>query len=472
MDASSVSPSRDLRILEHLLTGVAEGERSAVEDVLFDSVTQLPTVHLLLKQIHSTLHERSQVGLLSLHVSPFVKLEEMFGWKTFDEVLRTIAEQLLEIKRDCLRESDSVAEISMSGSNFVFVLSPPRYNRFIYYADLDRLRQRIQSLLREKLAARFPPEVCSQFGAFVGCVVINHDPGTPIERLILRGLDAAYTDAFQERERELQERGAALQRVIAERLISTVYQPIVDLQEQRIAGYEAFTRGPPGDLASPEYLFKLAYQAKLLWQLERLCREEAVARISELPSGVLLFLNVDPESLLDPELSRWSRSHGLDGRVVLEVTERAGVGDYILFRRMLELIRSLGLQLAIDDVGSAYSGLRMIAEVRPNFIKVDMGLTRGVEDDLVRQELVGAIGAFAQRLGSPLIAEGVETREELDALRAMGVRYVQGYLLARPGPGFAAVDFDLVGPRQASSGGSESRKGTRRPKTAPRRTRG
>ncbi len=468
MYRTTETPSRELRIVEHLLTGPEAGPRSPVEDALFDPVTQLPTLHLLLKQIRSTLSERSQVGVLSLHVSPFVKLEELFGWETFDAVLRTIAEMLQEIKKECLRESDSVAELSMVGGNFVFVLSPPRYNQSVKYDDLDKLRQRIQALLRAKLAERFPAEVCAQFGAFVGCVVINHDPATSIDRLILRGLDAAYTDAFQERERELQNRRQGLERVIAGRTISTVYQPIVDIQEQRILGYEAFTRGPPGDFANPEYLFKLAYQTRLLWQLERLCRAKAVARIGDLPRDCLLFLNVDPESLLDPELSEWSRAENLAGRVVLEVTERAGVDDYILFRRSLDLIQSLGLRVAIDDVGSAYSGLRVIAEARPHFIKVDMGLTRGLHDDVVRQQLVGAIGAFAERVGSPLIAEGVETIEELEALRSMGVRYVQGYLLGRPAAEFAQVDFDVL--RPASPGKARSGKRARRAGTAPRRS--
>jgi GGDEF domain-containing protein len=345
------TPSRELRIVEHLLTGAEAGQRSPAEDALVDPVTQLPTLHLLLKQIRSTLDERSQVGVLSLHVSPFVKLEELFGWETFDAVLRTITEMLGEIKSECLRESDSLAELSMAGSNFVFVLSPPRYNRSVSYEDLDKLRRRIQATLRAKLAERFPAEVCAQFGAFVGCVVINRDPSTSIDRLILRGLDAAYSDAFQERERELQERRQGLERLITGRTITTVYQPIVDIQEQRVLGYEAFTRGPPGDFANPEYLFKLAYETKLLWQLERLCRSKAVARMADLPRNCLLFLNVDPESLLDPELGEWSRAENLSGRVVLEVTERAGIDDYILFRRSLDLIQHLGLRVAIDDGG-------------------------------------------------------------------------------------------------------------------------
>lgn len=443
-EPESTLPGRDFQILEQLLVGTADEQRAEVEGVLFDPVTHLPTVHLLLKQIHATLQERGQVGILTLHVSPYVKIEELFGWDTFDELLRAVAEFLQEVKHDSLREGDFVGELSMSGGSFVFVLSPPRYNPFVQYDDLDRMRNRIRQQLLDKLEERFPEELVRQFGCFVGCVVVNHEPNVPVGRLIMRALDAAYTDAFQEREREFQDRKAGLLQIIAGRQIRSVYQPIIDLAEQWILGYEAFSRAPEGPFANPSYLFTIASEMKVLWQLERLCREQAVARLPELEPDQLLFINVEPESIFDPELRRWSREAGLEGRVVLEVTERSGVEEYILFRRVLDVIRSVGLRVAVDDVGSAYSGLRMIAETQPDFIKLDMGLTRGMRDETVRRELVSTIADFSTRVGTPLIVEGVEEPADLEVLRTIGVRYVQGYLFARPAPHFAQVDLSQV----------------------------
>lgn len=438
---SERAADRSLRMLSGLLEGADEQSRAAVEEVLFDPVTQLPTLHLLLRQIHSTLQSRNQVGLLTIHVSPYVKVEELFGWEMFDEVLRTVADLLEDIKKETLREADILAELSMSGNSFVFVLSPPRYNRFVRYEELDRLRRRIAVSLEEKITSSFPPELAVNFGAFIGCVVLNHEPDVPVSRLIIRGLDAAYTDAFQEREEELRQRKAALSRIIHERLVYTVFQPIVDLEEERVLGYEAFSRGPKGEFQNPDYLFRMAYQTNLLWQLERICRDQAISRIADVPEGKLLFLNVDPDSILDPQLSRWSTQEHIGPRIVLEITERVGIADYVLFRRVLNLIHSMGLRFAIDDLGSAYSGLRMVAEVRPHYIKLDMDIARNVNEDHVKRELIRTIARFSRAIETPLIVEGVETQAELDTLREIGIRYAQGFLFGSPDAKFGGVDF-------------------------------
>ncbi|MGD2135032.1 MAG: EAL domain-containing protein [Gemmatimonadales bacterium] len=423
---------RDLRILEHLLVGEGAERVERVGDVVFDSVTHLPTLQLLLKEIHEFLEEREQVGLLTVHVSPYAKLEELFGWTTFDEVLHAIAEELAEIKTDHLRQDDAFAELSMSGNSFVIVLSPPRYNRYVRYAELDRLRARVYKALDVKLAQRFPPEVTSKLGCFIGCAVVNKEPGVGLQRLIFRAVDQAYNDAFQEQERALARRADDIRRIIDERLVTAVVQPIVDLSDQRTLGFEAFARGPEGDYHSPAYLLKVAYDVDLLWQLERVCRERALEMIHALASDVLLFVNIDPDSVFDPELDKLFGDRALAERVVLEVTERAGIRDYGLFRRALERIRGLGLRVAIDDVGSAYAGLRLIKEVEPDLIKLDAQFMQGALSDVVARELMAAVLEFSRRTEIPAVVEGVETQQQLALLRELGARYAQGYLFGRP----------------------------------------
>jgi EAL domain-containing protein (putative c-di-GMP-specific phosphodiesterase class I) len=344
------------------------------------------------------------------------------------------------VKRECLRERDFLAEISVSGTSFVLVLSAPRSTRPVDYAMLSVMRERVRRELLERIAARFPPEVSGQFECSIGCVVINAIGSVPVNRLILRGLDAAYGDAYGERDRALQERRAALEDIIGHRLISTVYQPIVDLVEERVLGYEAFARGPAGELENPEYLFELAAQTKLVWQLERLCREAAATGLAMLSGDELLFLNIDAESIFDPNLGWRAALEGFGGRVVLELTERAAISDFRLFQRVLDQVRQVGLQFAIDDVGSAHSSLRLIAEARPNFIKLDMAITRGLHLDDIRRELVRLLLHLAESIGSRLIVEGVETAQDLQALREIGVRYVQGFLFGKPQPQLAPLD--------------------------------
>ncbi|MBI2536986.1 MAG: EAL domain-containing protein [Gemmatimonadetes bacterium] len=433
---------RGFRILAGILDDAA---RQEVEGVLFDQVTQLPTLQLLLTRIRSTLESRNQVGLVALLINPSVRLEELFGWATYEQVVRTVSAALQEIKAESLRRDDTMAELSMSGNSFVFVLSPPRYQASVLYDDLARLRDRIDQQLRARLKAEFPPEVVAKFTSSVGCSIVNREPDVPFQRLVLRALDEAYGDAFRQRDRELAERVAKLTRVIEEGELHTVYQPIADIRDGAVLGYEACTRGPPGELQDPSYLFKLAYEAQLLWKLERVCRELALERAVGLPEGCLLFLNTDPDTIFDPELTRSPALRSLAGRVVLEITERAAISDYALFRRAVEVIRSLGLRFAIDDVGSAYSGLRLIAEIRPDFVKLDMALAHNLPESVVQRDLVRTVAQIAESLNAPLIIEGVERREQLDALQELGIRFAQGFLIGLPQPGMVPVDFARLG---------------------------
>jgi EAL domain-containing protein (putative c-di-GMP-specific phosphodiesterase class I) len=178
-----------------------------------------------------------------------------------------------------------------------------------------------------------------------------------------------------------------------------------------------------------------------VWQLERLCRDAAAGQLRRLPQGELLFLNIDAESIFDPSLGWRAAVEGFGGRVVLELTERAAISDFRMFQRVMEQIRQLGMHFAIDDVGSAYSGLRLIAEARPNFIKLDMAITRGAHLDEIRRELVHMMLRLSQRISSQLIVEGVETVEDLRVLREIGVRYAQGFLFGTPASGLNPPDI-------------------------------
>jgi len=431
---ASASAERDLRVLGQLLEGDATQPGWYEQRVLVEPTTGLPTLQLMLVRIERELSSRSQVALMTVLISPVVRIEQLFGWKTFDDISRSIAEVLGEVKQECLREQDFLAEISASGTSFVLVLSGPRYGSPLTYDTLAAIRERLRTELVTRIRARFPAEVARHFDCSIGCTIINADSAVPISRLILRGLDGAYEDAHGERDQLLERRRAALADIIARKRVTTVFQPIVDVYEERVIGYEACARGPSGEYENPAFLFEVAARTGLVWQLDRLCRDAAAAELPRLGPGELLFLNIDAESIFDPDLGWRAAVEGFGGRVVLELTERAAIRDFPLFQRVLGQVRDLGMQFAIDDVGSAYSGLRLIAESRPNYVKLDMGITRGLDLDDIRRELVRMLLHLADRIGSTLIVEGVETAEELKALQEIGVRYIQGFLLGTPKP--------------------------------------
>jgi EAL domain-containing protein (putative c-di-GMP-specific phosphodiesterase class I) len=209
--------------------------------------------------------------------------------------------------------------------------------------------------------------------------------------------------------------------------------------DRRVIGFEALTRVGSGRFENIEMLFKAAEANDALWSLERLCRRKALESVPRIAGDQLLFLNIEPDSIHDPQLTgppflgALADAGLVPQQVVLELTEHSAVKDFVAFRQTLERFRSLGFRLAMDDVGSGYSGLQAIAEIAPDFIKADMNLVRGLHTSPIKRELIDTIRRFSDSTGITLVAEGVESPEELAALVAVGVRCAQGFLFARPG---------------------------------------
>lgn len=232
-----------------------------------------------------------------------------------------------------------------------------------------------------------------------------------------------------------------LERLLENQALRSVYQPIVDIRERRPLGYEALSRPMDSDVFSgPLPLFEFAERAGKDYALDRLARERAISGSAGLAKEQKLFLNLSPRIIDAPQFAPWKtlallESHGLTpDQVVFEITERSSIRDFGSVQRVLAHYRSQGYKIAIDDVGAGYSSLLSIVELRPDFIKVDRSIVSGLHADTFKEHMLGTLVEAAGRMGIGLIAEGVETQQELDKLVSMGVPYAQGYLLGRPGP--------------------------------------
>ncbi len=231
-----------------------------------------------------------------------------------------------------------------------------------------------------------------------------------------------------------------LAQIIADGGIRTLLQPIVCLRTARVIGFEALSRGPAGGcLENPVALFDFAEASGFLVALERLCRTKALqAKKALIPPGTILSLNIDPRVIVDPQfrsgITRLLLIH-LDidpGDIVLEITERAAIDDFRTFLAALQHYRQQGFRIAIDDVGAGYASLRTVIETRPHLLKIDASLVRGAAEDPLRREVLTALAGFSHRIGTKVVAEGVETAEDLDLLCRLDIDYAQGYFLARP----------------------------------------
>ncbi|QXH48230.1 GGDEF domain-containing protein [Pseudomonas xanthosomatis] len=232
---------------------------------------------------------------------------------------------------------------------------------------------------------------------------------------------------------------SALSAILAQRSVHSLFQPIVCLRERRILGYEALSRGPSNSpLHSPLNLFAIARQAGRLSELEVLCRETACRRFSEQGLAGKLFLNVSPESLLEPQhpsgrTLKMLEQVGLSpSQVVIELTEQTPTEDFQLLFNALHHYRDMGFSIALDDLGAGYSSLRLWSELRPDYVKIDRHFIDGIHLDPLKREFVGSILQIARASRAQVIAEGIELSEELTVLSEMGVDLVQGYLLGRP----------------------------------------
>jgi EAL domain-containing protein (putative c-di-GMP-specific phosphodiesterase class I)/ActR/RegA family two-component response regulator len=220
------------------------------------------------------------------------------------------------------------------------------------------------------------------------------------------------------------------------------YQPIVHWSSRSVFAYEALVRNEEPSLRSPDALFETAEKLDRLLVLGRAVRK-SVAETIERTDVSCMFVNLHPRDLQDPEiLDPRAPLSRVANRVVLEMTERASLDEIPDLRATLASLRRLGYRIAVDDLGSGYAGLVWFAQLEPDVVKLEMALTRSIHNEPTKQKLVETMARLCGELGILVIAEGVETAPERDALATTGCDLMQGYHFAKPGAPFPSVSFD------------------------------
>jgi PAS domain S-box-containing protein len=243
--------------------------------------------------------------------------------------------------------------------------------------------------------------------------------------LLSPGLEARYRE---------DDARASVQAILDTAAFIPFFQPIVDLHSGAVVGYEALSRFADG--IPPDAVFALAVRAGLGIELETATLGAALEAAANVPPEAYLSLNISPGLLRSGTLR--ALLGGRERGIVLEITEHVVIEDYPALRRELAALGP-NVRLAVDDAGAGYASLRHILELAPDFVKLDIGLIRGIDSDPARQALIAGMGYFALKRKIGLVAEGIETAAELKALRGLGIGYGQGYLFGRPqdgrGPG-------------------------------------
>ena len=254
--------------------------------------------------------------------------------------------------------------------------------------------------------------------------------------------------------RQMDKLKEALDYIISNKQIKTVFQPVISLRDGSVLGHEALSRITcESEIQSPDMLFALAGKYNRLWDLELLCRTKALeaAYISmDPPYSKKLFLNVNPNIMHDETFKKGFTKSFLKQyditphNVIFEITERNIITDMNGFKATIDHYKGQDYKIAIDDAGAGYSGLNFISDVNPNYIKLDMKLIRNVNKDSLRYALVKGLVEFSKISNVLLVAEGIETYEEMETLVNLGVQYGQGYFIQKPDERIREISLEVL----------------------------
>jgi EAL domain-containing protein (putative c-di-GMP-specific phosphodiesterase class I) len=397
------------------------------------------TYHEHLPVLTDELIKNRSLSLILLDISPFSVIEEQYGIHTYTLVRQQLFAVLAEQSGKDYRKEDILTLEEPEGLRILLFLSAPRNAQAVSYESLKSLRVRLMSALIPKLLRtalpylKVPPHI--PIGFAMGIYNPLMDPHHIILRIIREALEQARWQLNSEKVESLH----TLRELIINEEVVTLYQPIVDLRVEKPIGYEALARSNRGvGFKSPDELFDAAIQHRLLVELDRVCRKKALLSSTRLPAGSKVFINTLPATIRDPEfhgkhlIELLERANITPDRIVIEITEKLVINNLSLFQDAMTYFTDLGMSLAVDDVGSGYSGLETIGKLKPSYLKVDMSLVKGVHASMINREMLKAIISLSRGIGAKVIAEGIEMPEELKTLQTIGIDYGQGYLLGRP----------------------------------------
>ncbi|HXG59225.1 MAG TPA: EAL domain-containing protein [Thermoanaerobaculia bacterium] len=424
-----------------------EGARSALENLLLDRASGLPTVPMVLDRVKEILIEQGEVGVVFVDIEQFEEIEAEYGWAFFDEFLRRAGDIVAAEARERFRNA-IVAAQRVGGSSF-FVFFETLGEETSHEGTLDFAANELREKLVDAMRDRFPAMQQEQIGFFVGAARIDYRPQIRLERQVYHGMQVAadaVRDAEQQRKKQLTRE---IRDIIRRKRVTTLFQPIVRASDSSVFGYEILTRGPSNSsFRNSDMLFAFARETRLAWALEAIALEEALRRLREVEM-------LDRKFLLNLEAEMFGRSefriHEMvsffsehRGHFVLEITERAAIDDYATFRRRVDEFREQDIEVAIDDAGSGYASLEAIAALAPDYLKITKGLVSTLAAEPIKQDLVRMLVELAAKIGAKTIAEGIETRSEYEWCRDLGIDLLQGYYLSYPREQLRAGDQEVA----------------------------
>lgn len=404
-----------------------------LRELFYDPTTDVPTLAVVVDELRRMVETGAALQVYCIEIEPLFRLGERDLWENFDSLRREFVRGLRVMVAPVLG-NDVIISTSHSGANDFYCFARETEqptNTAAVVRDLERIAR---TSLR---AIKADPNITEEVMIFAGGS-ITQPQQVFAPRILYNAVREAKDTAERRETRYYHSMRERLVRAIHDRLIGTVFQPIVNLTTRELIGYEALSRGPGGtELENPEVMFELARDFDLVWELEVLCIENVLPWLNDVCARGYLFFNLEShfiQQLQQRGMDVFDAFFQCNRNVVIEVTERSAIRDYRTFRRTLHDLKKLGFKIAIDDCGSGYATLESIAELQPDYLKVGHSLFHGVEKDPIRRRLVDLVARAAETIGAHTIAEAIETEEQLAVCRELGINEGQGYLFAAPAP--------------------------------------
>jgi diguanylate cyclase (GGDEF)-like protein len=401
-----------------------------------------PSYHERIYSIVESLERERAIGCLYIDLTRLRRVELEYGVARHTEIITRVGRMLMEVRADIARGMTDTLCRADDGDAFVTFI-PAAKSGNSEQSELEAVSQRVQEQIDGALAREIFDLIHDHPRIAVGYARVLHNPMMRAERLVTRLVEDAKESAGLMRRRQRQRDKDLLQELILGEGLTPVYQPIVHLGSGEIFGFEALTRGPRrSPLEAPLALFSVADEVGLTFELDRACFRGALRGAVGLEPIHRLFVNLLPLSIYDTSFVESEVTQLLEAanltpaNVVFEITERLAIENFSSFRRALGVYTDMGFGVAIDDVGTKHSNLEAVMALRPHFVKLSDVLTRGAAKSTVKREMLRSLGRIAEAIDAVMVAEGIETPDDLVVLKELGVRYGQGYFLARPGAPF------------------------------------
>lgn len=399
----------------------------------------LPPLHDHINEIARRVACRACVGVIVVDATNLGAWERQYGAALFMQLMSKLAQATERMKGSAIRTDDIVCIDASGGETILIFLGSPRAGDDGPSIDFESIVARVKRQLFEPFQSiQLWYHTALEMVCTGSALLIRNDSVDP-RREIYRAIRHARIDA-QVGHREIQrQRHRVVGHMIAQRKIRTLYQPIVDLRSRETVGFEALSRAEQSDAEKlGVHLFVAAAKADLDGELDQTCRSLSMARRPGLSTSRRLFVNCLPSTFYEPMrdleliLAEWEADGLVPDQLVFEITENI---THDQLRRILPSVRQLqarGFQFAIDDVGTGTSNLQLIADLEPQYIKMDITLTRGIALSARKQALATYLMELAAKCDAQVIAEGIESQPDCDTVLQLGIILGQGYLLGMP----------------------------------------